>query len=166
LAAISGPPDGSIRLEITPGYFPGGYDIGSDGEIQQKMTPLGIGFVRRDGGFARQDRLTCPFDCNRMLDSTMKFFAVPTLAALAFASPTTAQDSSAPAVEAPADGGIVVEGEKEDPDADKVVCKTERVLGSRLSTTKRCQTRRQWKAEQAANRQDVERVQNGRWKSN
>lgn len=95
----------------------------------------------------------------------MKILVFPVLAAFALSSPGFAQETSAPAADTPAAADIVVDGEKEDPQADKVICKTERTVGSRLNTTKRCLTRRQWEAERAANRQDIERVQSARWKS-
>ena len=61
---------------------------------------------------------------------------------------------------------IVVERKKEPDNLDEVVCKTEKVVGSRLSRQKRCQTKRQWQAERSANRQDLEKAQSARWKSN
>jgi len=95
----------------------------------------------------------------------MKILVFPVLAAFALSSPSFAQEAGAPAAETPAATNIVVDGEKEDPKAEKVICKTERVVGSRLNSTKRCQTRQQWEAEQALNRRDLERVQSARVKN-
>lgn len=93
----------------------------------------------------------------------MRFLASSACAMLVVAVPAFAQESQ-PATEsaATAGGDIVVEGEKEDSKLDKVICKRERILGSRLGTTKVCRTRRQWEADSAQDRRDIEQVQSSR----
>ncbi|QKG70193.1 hypothetical protein [Erythrobacter mangrovi] len=93
----------------------------------------------------------------------MRFLATSAAAILVVAAPVIAQESQ-PATDetAAVDKEIVVEGEKEDSKLDKVVCRTERIVGSRLATAKRCQTRRQWAADRAQDRRDIERIQNSR----
>ncbi|QPC99331.1 hypothetical protein [Qipengyuania soli] len=76
-----------------------------------------------------------------------------------------AQTSGAGGEEATAKS-IIVEGQQEDPQQDKIVCKTVKVIGSRVNTGKECKSRRQWTAEKAQNRQDLEKIQSSRWKSN
>ncbi|MEZ5680316.1 MAG: hypothetical protein R3E14_03365 [Erythrobacter sp.] len=61
------------------------------------------------------------------------------------------------------DPTIVVEGEKEDPSLDKVICKRIRSTGSRLGESKECRTKRQWEAEKAQSRQQIEKAQNYKW---
>ncbi|KQN89829.1 hypothetical protein ASE95_16800 [Sphingomonas sp. Leaf231] len=51
-------------------------------------------------------------------------------------------------------------------DPDKVVCRSEQNTGSRLARTKRCMSAREWDAEKAANKQDIERIQANRYKNN
>lgn len=96
----------------------------------------------------------------------MRILASSAIALLVVSAPVVAQDSQPAADDTAATGqDAAVEGEKEDPDLDKVVCRSEKILGSRLGSTKRCQTRRQWEAERAADRRDIERVQNTRYKA-
>ena len=64
------------------------------------------------------------------------------------------------------DENIVVEGEKEDPSLDKVICKTIKTTGSRLSQDRECKTKRQWEAGKAENRQQIEKAQNYKWTNN
>ena len=88
------------------------------------------------------------------------------LAAMLFANPLSAQDAAgSDASSSDPAGDIVVQGQQDDPALDKIICKTEKVVGSRLNSAKRCQSRRQWIAERASNRRDVEKVQTQRWKS-
>ena len=44
---------------------------------------------------------------------------------------------------------------------DKVVCKTEEVIGSRLNTQRVCMTVREWQEQAEANREATERMQLG-----
>lgn len=46
---------------------------------------------------------------------------------------------------------------------NKIVCRSEQNTGSRLATTKRCMSAREWAEEKAVNKQDIERVQAMRW---
>jgi len=46
-----------------------------------------------------------------------------------------------------------------------VVCRRVEAIGTRLSSKKVCRTKGEWDAEAAANRQDLERSQTQRWKS-
>lgn len=48
---------------------------------------------------------------------------------------------------------------------NKVVCRRVEAIGTRLSSKKVCRTQAQWDADAAANRQDLERSQTQRWKS-
>ena len=48
---------------------------------------------------------------------------------------------------------------------NKVVCRCVEAIGTRLSAKKVCRTQAQWDAEASANRQDLERSQTQRWKS-
>lgn len=48
---------------------------------------------------------------------------------------------------------------------NKVVCRRVEAIGTRLSSKKVCRTQGQWDAEAAAARQDLERSQTQRWKS-
>ena len=74
------------------------------------------------------------------------------LAAIAFGTPAVAGssgDNAAPAAKT----------------ASKVVCRRVEAIGTRLSSKKVCRTKGEWDAEAAANRQDLERSQTQRWKS-
>jgi len=53
----------------------------------------------------------------------------------------------------------------QDEGQNKVVCRRVEAIGTRLSSKKVCRTQGQWDAEAAANRQDLERSQTQRWKS-
>lgn len=96
---------------------------------------------------------------------SFRFYALS--AALLVTAPVqlAAQDAAG-ASEGANDGTIVVEGEHDDPSLDKVVCKTSKVIGSRLSQTKQCKTKRQWQAEKAQSRQQIEKAQNYKWSNN
>jgi hypothetical protein len=79
-----------------------------------------------------------------------------TLALLAFSVPAQADNSGAaqpPAAKAEDDG------------QNKVVCRRVEAIGTRLSAKKVCRTKGEWDADAAANRQDLERSQTQRWKS-
>ncbi len=48
---------------------------------------------------------------------------------------------------------------------DKVICKREKVVGSRLTAKKVCQTAAQWERQRREDQQMAEKVQGARWKS-
>ena len=50
-------------------------------------------------------------------------------------------------------------------DTNKVVCRRVEAIGTRLASKRVCRTKGEWDAEAAANRQDLERSQTQRWKS-
>ncbi|MBN8483799.1 MAG: hypothetical protein J0L50_03380 [Sphingomonadales bacterium] len=79
------------------------------------------------------------------------------LAAIAFGTPAVAGssgDNAAPAAKTASEA-----------DTNKVVCRRVEAIGTRLSSKKVCRTKGEWDAEAAANRQDLERSQTQRWKS-
>lgn len=47
----------------------------------------------------------------------------------------------------------------------KIVCRRVQTIGTRLASKRVCRTKADWDAEAAANRQDLERSQTQRWKS-
>jgi hypothetical protein len=47
----------------------------------------------------------------------------------------------------------------------KVVCRRLQAIGTRLASKRVCRTKAEWDADAAANRQDLERSQTQRWKS-
>jgi len=49
---------------------------------------------------------------------------------------------------------------------DKLICRSEAVLGSRLAKNKRCLTKAQWDEERRQSRMQIEANQNGRYKNN
>lgn len=51
-------------------------------------------------------------------------------------------------------------------DPNRVVCRSEDVIGSRLRRQKRCMTAQEWADLYFDTRRTVERVQGGGWKSN
>ncbi len=77
--------------------------------------------------------------------------------ALALLAHPVLANSSEPA---PAAGAQAEEGE-----TNKVVCRRVESIGTRLGSKKVCRTKAQWDSEAAANRQDLERSQTQRWKS-
>lgn len=79
------------------------------------------------------------------------------LALVALAAPAALAQAPAPAAQ-PATKAD--EGE-----LNKVVCRRVESIGTRLSAKKVCRTKAQWDSEAAANRQDLERSQTQRWKS-
>ena len=87
---------------------------------------------------------------------TKSLLAAGALAMLAISAPALADpsgDKPAPETKAQEDG------------QNKVVCRRVEAIGTRLSSKKVCRTQAQWDAEAAANRQDLERSQTQRWKS-
>ena len=76
--------------------------------------------------------------------------------AMLAAVPVRAEDPAPkPAAKAEGDDGTL----------NKVVCRRVEAIGTRLSSKKVCRTQAQWDAEASANRQDLERSQTQRWKS-
>lgn len=59
--------------------------------------------------------------------------------------------------------GRVADKSKTSP--NKVVCRSEDSTGSRLSQVKRCMTLAQWAQEKQSSRQEIERIQNNRYKN-
>lgn len=86
------------------------------------------------------------------------------VAALAFALPSSILAQDQAETDVSEDQAAAVDTEATDPDLDTIVCKSERATGSRLKAAKRCQTKRQWAEEKAANRETLEKAQAGRWK--
>lgn len=72
--------------------------------------------------------------------------------------PDTAQSSNASAT---FNGNAETVGEG----SDKIICKREKVVGSRLAAKKICQTAAQWERQRREEQQLVEKVQSSRWKS-
>lgn len=62
-----------------------------------------------------------------------------------------------------AQAGSIAKPVKGDP--DKVTCRTFDTTGSRLSKKKICRTAAQWTEQNAIDRQDLDRQQANRWKS-
>lgn len=86
---------------------------------------------------------------------TTKFFATAAVLLLAAGAPALADTGAADSAQATA---------KTDDDAgqNKVVCRRIESMGTRLGTKRVCRTKAEWAAEQAANRQDLDRAQNMR----
>lgn len=82
--------------------------------------------------------------------------ATSALALLTIAAPALADP-------APANAGAAAKSDAKDP--NRTVCRKIETVGSRLSSKRVCQTAAQWDAQEAANRQDIERSQTQRWKS-
>ena len=75
----------------------------------------------------------------------------PLAVLLAVAAPAVAQTVAPPSPTAKAEA-------KQDP-LDKVVCRTEDTLGSRLNAHRVCATLREWKEQEAQNREALEKMQ-------
>jgi hypothetical protein len=74
--------------------------------------------------------------------STLRFSLLSTLGvALLVAPPLAARERKAPA------------------DPNRVICRTEEVIGSRLQSKRRCMTAQQWEALRQEERATVERIQ-------
>lgn len=82
-------------------------------------------------------------------------------AGLALGCFTPAAAAEVPAASAP------VKADNEDVgDPNRRICRTEKILGSRLGKTRRCLTAAQWSEAKSADRQVIERVQNQRHMQN
>ncbi|MFM5949503.1 MAG: hypothetical protein ACKOPM_09795 [Novosphingobium sp.] len=81
--------------------------------------------------------------------------AAGAVALLMMAGPVAAKSDSAAGSSAQSDEG----------ETNKMVCRRVESIGTRLGSKKVCRTKAQWDAEAAANRQDLERSQTQRWKS-
>ena len=88
---------------------------------------------------------------------TTKLFAAAALFLLTTGAPALAEPvaGTAPAAATKA----------EESDATKMVCRRIESIGTRLGSKKVCRTQGDWDAEQAANRQDLERSQTQRYKN-
>lgn len=84
------------------------------------------------------------------------------LIALASATSALADDPKPQAK--PNDSDIVVSGEgvRDDPELDKIICRSDQAVGSRLKTVKICKSRRQWIADKEQDRRDIDRIQANR----
>ncbi|MEO8455920.1 MAG: hypothetical protein ABI454_12250 [Sphingomicrobium sp.] len=71
--------------------------------------------------------------------------------------PALAQAISAPA---PAPQQTASADKKENP-LDKIICRTEDTIGSRLKAHKVCATLREWKDQEDENRMEFDRIQQG-----
>jgi invasion protein IalB len=83
-------------------------------------------------------------------------FTIATVAFLASA-PALAQAASAPP---PAQPQQTAAAKKENP-LDKIICRTEDTVGSRLKAHKVCATVREWKDQEDENRMEFDRIQQG-----
>lgn len=72
-----------------------------------------------------------------------------------------AASTLAPAVLAGEEGAS-----KGGPDPDRMICKTEEQIGSRLAKKKVCMTAAQWKEQRRLSRMEIDRTQAGRYKNN
>lgn len=89
------------------------------------------------------------------MSKSLTMFSATALALL-MAAPAQAEDPAPkPAATTQADEGTI----------NKVVCRRVETIGTRLSSKKVCRTQAQWDADATANRQDLERSQTQRWKS-
>ena len=79
-------------------------------------------------------------------------------ASLLAAAPALAQP--APPAAAPAQPQTASADKSANP-LDKIICRTEDTLGSRLKAHKVCATLREWKDQEDENRMEVDRVQQG-----
>ncbi len=84
-------------------------------------------------------------------------FLFPVAAAMALAAPTMAQTAPQPAAAEPAAEATN--------DPNRMICKKEKVSGTRLSTKKVCMTAAQWAQRQRDERQATDRAQANRPKS-
>jgi len=73
--------------------------------------------------------------------------------------------ASSPALSDPAASDAAAAAKTGDEGQNKVVCRRVDSIGTRLSSKRVCRTKAEWAAEAAANRQDLERSQTQRWKS-
>lgn len=93
---------------------------------------------------------------------SLRYLAIP--AALLVASPAVlaaqGDESQASTKEQAAD-----EAGQEDPALDKIVCRRIKTTGSRVNSTRECKSKRQWIAQRAQSRQEIEKIQSSRWKS-
>lgn len=87
---------------------------------------------------------------------TKIIIAAGVLALLTLGTPALAENSSE--TQAPAT-------KTEDDGQNKVVCRRVESIGTRLAAKKICRTKGEWDAEASSNRQDLERSQTQRWKS-
>lgn len=89
------------------------------------------------------------------MSKSLMIYGAAALAMLA-AVPVRAEDPAPkPATKVEGDEGTL----------NKVVCRRVEAIGTRLSSKKVCRTQAQWDADASANRQDLERSQTQRWKS-
>lgn len=58
------------------------------------------------------------------------------------------------------------EGEKKAEDPNRLICKSEEVVGSRLAKQKRCLTKAQWAEDRRIQKLAIDKAQTGRYKNN
>lgn len=90
------------------------------------------------------------------------FLAVAALSPLASAAASDTAPVNAPQAIAAAAPPTEVVGEG----PDKVICRREKALGSRITAKRICQTAAEWERQRRDDQQLAEKVQSGRWKSN
>ena len=88
---------------------------------------------------------------------TTKFYAIAGLCFLASATPVLAGDAGS--------SGSQPTTKVEDNDPNKVVCRRVESIGTRLGSKRVCRTKGEWEAQQAADRQSLERTQTQRYGS-
>lgn len=81
-------------------------------------------------------------------------FALAAIAGMTAAAPVGAQ--------VPGGGGVPETVNAGAPSQDKVICRSTKVIGSRMKTAKVCMTAKQWETEQMEQRRTVEKGQNQR----
>ena len=86
---------------------------------------------------------------------TTKFFAAAAVLLLAAGTPAVADSGATDASQPTA--------KVDDAGQNKTVCRRVESIGTRLGTKRICRTKGEWDAEQAVNRQDLERSQTQRW---
>lgn len=87
-------------------------------------------------------------------------FVVLGLAAFALSAPAIAAD------QAPSTQKQASSEDKDGKDPNRMICKREKVTGSRLRSRKTCLTAAQWEEQRAADREAVEKIQANRYKNN
>ena len=91
------------------------------------------------------------------LSHTLAFLAVPALVATAPLGATMQGTGASPADK---------EANETSADPNKLICKRDKVVGSRLSAKKVCMTAAEWERQRREDQQLAERVQANRSKSN
>lgn len=93
----------------------------------------------------------------------MKTILIAAAAAMMFASPALAKHDTPAADKADETAQKDTDGT---PDPNRMICRKQEIIGSRLGSKRVCATAAQWAQMKADMRQTTERVQNGKFKSN